>query len=113
MIFIWRGLGWLSLIFFAAVLITCVAIARSIDRNYPEHLVSGGGTMLTGGIIALFAILALPALARRRNPDARFWDVQKIHTLFWIPMIWWSVIVTLLGVIWMLFGAPAPIDPGY
>ena len=113
MIFIWRGLGWLSIVLFAAVLITCAAIARSIDKNYPEHLVSGAGTMLTGGLIAVFAILVLPALAKRKNPTVQFWAVQKNHSLFWIPMIWWSVIVTVLGGIWILFGAPAPINPGY
>ena len=84
MIIVWRGLGFLVPL--AAFLSLMVTI------KFPGH------EQLSGGIALLVCAAGLWPMGVKLNREA------KLHTLFWIPMQYWAVVLGVFGTLLTLAG---------
>lgn len=84
MIIVWRGLGFLVPL---AVLLS-LFVATRFPAN--QHL--------SGGIALLVCGVALWFLGTRLNRE-----VKRGHTLFWIPMQYWAIVLAVFAPL-VIFG---------
>jgi len=79
---IWRGYGWLTLVFIG-VLIACMATSASVFG-------SAGKVLLF--VFPVIFIVGNAWVGRRLNASLEAQGIPffKRHSLFWIPMEWWS-----------------------
>ena len=95
-ILIWNGLGCLVI----PVVILGVILAGAIREFAPNQ----PWLQLIAVAFTSLCILVLGILLNRRKPVARDeWGdtvtVQEDHSLYWIPVQYWSAIVAVIGVI--------------
>ena len=90
---IWKGWGIMAAVLFFAGLITPGMIAQGLD--YGE---SAQAWMTTAGVIlAGILIFVLNHLLTEVNGDD-----DTDHTLFFIPIKWWSYAIVALGLFWSM-----------
>lgn len=101
MIFIWNGLGCLVI----PVVVVGVMLALAIRDFAPNQ----PWLQLVAVAFTSLALLGLGWLLKRRpNYVQDNWgnrlQVQEDHSLYWVPVQYWSGIVAALGVLWILSG---------
>ena len=101
MIVIWNGLGCLVI----PVIILGVLLAGAIREFAPNHR----WLQLAAVAFTSLALVGLGYLLNRRETLGRDqWGsaviVKEDHSLYWIPVQYWSAIVAVVGVI-LVFGA--------
>jgi hypothetical protein len=101
MIVIWNGLGCLVI----PVIVIGVILAGAIREFAPNQK----WMQLIAVALTALALLGLGLLLNRRQAFTRDqWgnalQVQEDHSLYWVPVQYWSVIVAVAGVIWVLSG---------
>lgn len=101
MLLIWKGWGWVSLPLALTTMIVGVVIAK--DSPEFEYVAAGLGLIVGGILIAAIALIVLPMLARRRKLSTEFWTVQKNHSLFFVPMLIWSPVAIILGIVLTMY----------
>ena len=79
MIIVWRGLGFLVPIF--------VVLSLLVTSRFPQH------QSLAGGLALLVSAAVLWPIGHKLNRQ------QKLHTLFWIPMQYWGVVLGVFATI--------------
>lgn len=78
MIIVWRGLGFLIPLF--------VLLSVWITTRFPTNeSLSGGLALLASGVLLYF-------VGVRMNRETK-----KGHTLFWIPMQYWAIVLGVFG----------------
>jgi len=82
-IIVWRGLGFLVPLF--------VLLTIFVTSKFPNH------QSLAGGLALLASAAVLWPMGVKLNREA------KQHTLFWIPMQYWAVVMGLFGPL-IIFG---------
>lgn len=101
---IWRRKGWLvPIIFFVMLLVTQIAINSSLgDGYYQSHeWPKGLGIGLAALLIALFGYhVNYKKREVAIDPDTGVKTQASSHTLFFIPVEYWAVIIPVF-VIWM------------
>ena len=83
MIIVWRGFGFLIPL--------AVLFSLLITSRFPTH------ESLAGGLALVASAAALWPMGARLNREA------KLHTLFWIPMQYWAVVLGVFGTL-IIFG---------
>ena len=84
MIIVWRGLGFLvPLAAFLSLL---------VSAKFPGH------PQLSGGIALLVSASGLWPMGVKLNREA------KLHTLFWLPMQYWAIVLGVFGTLLTLTG---------
>lgn len=114
MVIVWRGLGWLVPAIMIATFIGFEPISKGLGFNGIDENINQLLTMLTGGV--LVALLAYWGNIRNVNtqPEPEHGMVVdgkhkgpsflrrlftgRVHTLFFIPIQYWSVFIIAIGV---------------
>jgi len=101
MIVIWNGLGCLVIPVVGVGVMLMFAIRDFAPNQRWLQLVAVAGTAA--------ALFGLGWLLKRRPAYARdHWgnmiQVQEDHSLYWVPVQYWSGIVAAAGVLWVLSG---------
>jgi hypothetical protein len=101
---IWTGWGILAGLIWGAVLLVTQLTVDGI--HHEGYYTSQAWPKLLGSVLAAPIIWVT---GRRMNGNADSIERQTYgarHTLFWVPMEYWSVIFLGLGVIFVLIGRP-------
>ncbi|RRB02835.1 hypothetical protein [Larkinella rosea] len=91
---VWSGLGFLS----AVIVIVCTAIFNSVLTSVSYHTSIG---LVVAAAINWWVGTNLNSGEGRLLKDEETGEMirfKRNHTLFWIPMQWWSVAFLLLAV---------------
>lgn len=83
MIIVWRGLGFLVPVF--------VVLSLLVTSRFPQH------QSLAGGLALLASAAILWPIGHKLNRE------QKVHTLFWIPMQYWAIVLAVFAPL-VIFG---------
>jgi hypothetical protein len=104
---IWSGKGFIvaALVFGCSLLMEAASEhLMENDDFYQQSAWAFPVAMITAGVLT--AVVAFTLIPRHETNH---------HTLFFIPVIWWSLILPLIGLgvlIWSIFNSPAdPIPP--
>ncbi len=104
---IWAGRGFIVAIVVFGCSLLMEAASEHLTENdefYQQSAWAFSVAMITAGGIT--AVVAFTLISRGETNQ---------HTLFFIPVLWWSLILPLIGLcalVWSLFNPPAePIPP--
>ena len=88
MIIISQGLGFLVLVFG----VLWVMLDQAIQAKFP-----GDRWLRTIGLMAVCGVIAAIGFVMNRKPKGQYSDQGSAHSLYWVPMEYWSIIVLALG----------------
>ena len=88
MIIISQGLGFLVLVF--AVL--WVMLDQAVQVKFP-----GDRWLRTVGLLVVCGVIAAIGLVMNRKQPNQYGNQGSAHSLYWVPMEYWSIIMLALG----------------
>lgn len=92
---VWSGFGFLT----AVICIVGILIGNSLLSSVPYHFEIG---LLLAAVTNWFVgkkLNSVPGKILKDEQTGEVFEYKRNHTLFWLPMEWWSVGMTILAIV--------------
>ena len=94
---VWSGYGFLT----AGIFLVCILTSNSLLSGVPYHPAIAS---IVAAVINWFVGVRInnrPGNVFKNEQTGHTFEVRNKSTFFWVAMEWWSVVMAILGILWL------------